>query len=295
MRGNYKRYVIATLLLTAAAVAAVALCCILLIRCADLADVAEANIRAEYAFRVQGDYDVLFFGDSSLAGVIPDALDAQLGLKTATLPLTAFSGGGVYKLVLARYLDRNPPPRLAVLYLTAKNPYFNRQHTYDKTYTLVRYGDPAEVFAAGINIGDLFETGKSILGYLLRGTRDPERLAAYFRNRGYCPPPDTVRLAADEVLDTEVPISRDDMSYIDAIRKLAADRSVDLMFYVAPLPRGDAALAYYRTLYAGVADNEIYALPNTFFFDFTHMHKDGALVNSEIVARAVQARLRGRP
>ena len=107
----------------------------------------------DFGFHADGqNADVVIFGDSSAAvGVDPRLVDADLGIRSVTLPNTFGSLPVTGDMALRRYLAHNTPPRLIVFYFSPWNLDFQRtgngKFSFEGEEMLLRNGSWREIAA----------------------------------------------------------------------------------------------------------------------------------------------------
>ena len=104
----------------------------------------------QFAFDAKEDADVLVYGDSSaFLGMDPRIVDAALHVHTVVLPNTVGSLPITGQMSLDRYLARNKPPRLLVLYFTAWDMNYGAPAStrgfFEGEEMLLRNGSGAEI------------------------------------------------------------------------------------------------------------------------------------------------------
>jgi hypothetical protein len=299
-------FVVRFLLLLPAGFALLLLASVLLIKYDDpaLSDIRIHNMGYNtVAYRgfhtVNRDDDVVLVGDSTLLmGIMPEIVERKLGRKVISLPLYGNSGLSGFTLLLDNYLKHNKKPGCIVFYLAASAPYCFDAHTYEKSYTLLKYGAPVNwsllkevdfldvIHAAGTVSKGICRNAPRLAQSGAQFNADLERMNA---TKGF------VSNAMGESLGREATFSTRqqkplDLDFIDALRKRYQGEGVRVLYCVAPVPEGDGALEYFRRSYRK-ADNAIVSLPNSYFSDCWHLLEQGAAHNSGLFAEFLKTRL----
>jgi len=255
------------------------------------------DVLVEQRFGVAGaHYAAIIVGDSSaLEGVDTEIVKRKTGLETANLALFGFSGLDSYDRLIATYLAHNSVPSHLVIYVSAKEPFFDGiAGTYERTLVTFRYGSLGEIASLiwrnpGVVLWPAKLLGLSLWhGTIdLRGAYRDEVLNQLRIDHGRFVNP-APPLGDDCRLNTEADISTKDR--LSRLRQKYAGIIADVAIYVAPMPECDSAYDYYLRQYRGIADNTIQRLPNRDFVDYTHPTPDGAKETSRLLAEFLAAR-----
>jgi hypothetical protein len=248
--------------------------------------------------------DIILVGDSSLLmGVVPSVLEQRLNRKVVNLGLYATSGLSSYTLLLDNYLKRNKKPECIVFYFLASTPYHFSEHSYEKCYTLLKYGDPwcSMEVAEQVDATDCVRVACNMVSALWHNALHLDRARSRFRSdlaamdeeKGFVkasfgfPLPQGYRFSTLQEQDL-------DLTFIRELKRRYQEQGIRVLYYVSPLPEGDQGLSFFRKAYSGI-DNTVFALPNRYFADQRHLSESGARYNSEIFAEFLAGKLPRQP
>lgn len=242
--------------------------------------------------------DIVFIGDSScLTGVIPKVIEKYLNVTVVNIAGYGNSGIIGYDVILRRYLEKNPPPKLIVYYVSPAIPNSYWTRTFEQIFTYVRYGDWNSLLK---NRGEynFFSIQSALMTYLRsHSTLSASQKTQYFqlrqeieRTKGY-----SRSLAAVGLDDQTKLVSRykygdyfntknDPRLKIQKLLKNFSNENTKVILYLAPMPTGEQSFEYFREIYQDLASNQAYQLDNKYFSDYTHPTHEGAVYNSKIVA-----------
>jgi hypothetical protein len=251
--------------------------------------------------------DLLIVGDSSLlTGVMPDLIDQRLGRRSYNLGLVAFAGYEAMLLATRRFVEINGRPETIVLYLSPAAPTYGAgQGRYEHAVAHMRFDSLGNVVLSVLNRPNTLST---VLETLLRrlgapsdafAARSYRRIAeALIGQRGYLSL-DTAGmrqpvLAENCPLHTPLTFADDWKDALFDLRTRMQALAKHVLIYVAPMPACDKALEQARTLYAGLADNEVRMMRSGLFVDYIHLTPEGAAINSATVAGDLGRLIDGR-
>lgn len=245
--------------------------------------------------------DLLFVGDSSLLyGVKPKVVSRALGMRVRSLPLYGSAGLASYELLLDDYLAHNRRPKIIVFYVAAQAPVESPWHSFEKTWTLLKFGDLSDLARAGVNPYDLFFTAlhivKNATSPILpeRALRLPATLA---QTDGFFPidMPPLTHCNIDSKTDLEAytgnRFADEPWDIFAAAREKYRALGIKVLTYISPMPACDVAYDYFRDKFPFSAA-PLRRLPNGEFVDYNHLTDEGASRNSQAIAQIIGDRLK---
>jgi hypothetical protein len=250
--------------------------------------------------RVNCDNDIVMVGDSTLLmGIIPNIIEKKLNATVISLGLYATSGLQSYTLMLDNYLRRNKKPKCIVFYFSASTPYYFNEHTYEKSYTLLKYGALTTFFQSKeVDFSDVVCAAWTIVTGISKNIFHITNSRIRFRHdislmdttKGY------VRNAVPTPIDPDCKLNtsqkRDlELYFIDQLRKRYENMGIRVLYCISPMPESDSGSEFFKKNYTQV-DNAIITLPNCFFTDSRHMTESGAVLNSKLFADYLQTKFR---
>ena len=258
------------------------------------------NTITYHAFsRINCDKDIVMVGDSTLLmGVIPNVIEETLNTTVISLGLYATSGLQSYILMLDNYLRWNKKPKCIIFYFSASTPYYFNEHTYEKSYTLLKYGAPATFFLSReVGFTDVVHAAWTIITGVSKNifhitdsrTRFIRDISLMDITKGYVKNAISIPINPDCKLNTSLKGNLE-LDFIDKLRKHYENNGIRVLYCVSPMPESDSGLEFFKKKYTQI-DNTIITLPNCFFTDSRHMTESGAMLNSKLFACYLQTKL----
>jgi hypothetical protein len=259
------------------------------------------NTLAHHRFTRSGcDNDIVLVGDSTLLmGVMPQVVGERLHESVINLGLFATSGLDTYTLMLDNYLKCNKRPNCVVFCFAASTPFYFNEHSYEKTYTQLKYGSVAGTLLhpKDVDITDCVRAASTIVSGIWANAKHLARarklystdLAYLDATNGFFRNSATAPLSEGEKFSTKL---RDDLdvSFIERLKKRYEGQGIKVLYFVSPLPAGDGGIDYFRKQYRNI-DNAITVLPNSSFADSRHMTEKAAMNYSKQFAEFLKARI----
>ena len=228
----------------------------------------------QFAFDAKEDADVLVYGDSSaFLGVDPRMVNAALHVHTVVLPNTVGSLPITGQMSLERYLARNKPPRLLVLYFTPWDMNYEAPAStrgfFEGEEMLLRNGSRAEILdfiwhhpmeflAFPLRMNSML--GVHLVRTILRGEDRERQTAEALGHVDYTEPYPALR-APCAFPEANVREQVEDSVQADVRRYTTAQTKV--VMYLAPIPDCRGAEAIRRD--AGVRHTAPLVLPVEMF------------------------------
>ncbi|HEY0758915.1 MAG TPA: hypothetical protein VGD59_06635 [Acidisarcina sp.] len=258
----------------------------------------------EYAFHADHqDADIVILGDSSaFIGIDPRLVNAQLGVKSILLPNTVGTLPLTGEISLERYLARNKPPRLIVLYLTAWD--LNYEHTpnpflFDGDEMMLRHGTARELGAAVKQYPVDFLVFpfrlSSTIGArkLLRILSGPDRVEQVTKALGHADYPEgTVPMKGTCTIPAHYLWDEGDSTVSRLINKFTNSQT-QVILYLSPVPDCTNASALSRAAYAQLGAAPPATLPVTMFVSdegYAHLEPSGVPAATQLFIDAVRHR-----
>jgi hypothetical protein len=228
--------------------------------------------------------DILFLGDSSLLMGLDARKFGQLSNKKVyNLALYANAAPISYRILLNEYLKNNSKPQKLVIYFTASAPYSYESNSFEKSYTVLKYGNLRTILRE-LPIPGIILAGKTILAIYVKRylglvqfsyTDFKDKIIKY---NGYDINEDKP-LPLDFVINSKrnkvLPIN-----YLIDLEKYAQSLDIDTILYVAPTTYNEKGFQYFENKYKNITYNSLRKMRNKHFVDYTHMTKDGAYNNT---------------
>jgi len=249
--------------------------------------------------RLNCNNEIVMVGDSTLLmGIIPKVLEEKLNTTVISLGLYATSGLSAYTLMLDNYLRQNKKPKYIIFYFSTSTPYYFNEHSYERSYTLLKYGSLTTLFHTDeINVTDIVHAAWIIFTGMYKNMFHITESIKHFRNdilsmnttKGYVNNSVSISIDPDCKLNTSQQKNLD-LAFIDKLKKRYESMGIRVLYCVSPMPECDTAATFFMKKYSN-ADNRIITFPNHFFTDSRHMTESGALLNSKLFANYLQTKL----
>lgn len=252
------------------------------------------NTLAYQRFALKGcDNDVVMVGDSALLmGIMPTLVEKRVHAKVVNLGLYASSSLESFTTLLDHYLACNRKPKYVVFYFAASTPFGFGTPSYERSYTLVKYGSVRQALARPeLEAAACVRTAWTILEGRCRTLFHQSEARALFErdlrcmyaSKGFVCNVERTPLADNAEVDTRQPVPLD-LRFMDELKRRYQAQGIRVLFCVAPMPAAERGQRWYAEHY-GKIDNTITTLPNRYFADSRHLTAEGALRNSEEFAQ----------
>jgi hypothetical protein len=247
------------------------------------------------------DCQVVIYGDSTgEVGIVPEIIRQRTGLKTCNIAqeqgLIALSGD----FVLHDYLRQNVPPRILVFMYSVEdmNPqsaHVNHSVFEGLTYQMGRNHRITTLARLWRTPEDAFRwTYKGLHMAIVDGRTKPApegMLTERERTMGRLALVDLRMKNCSNMSKTLAP----DAAWIRGLRTLYSSPPTAVLIDLMPIPECDAGYPLLQRRFAGLIDNQVKQLPDSYYFrDGLHVDDDGAAVLSEQVAAQIIQRMHAK-
>ena len=247
------------------------------------------------------DCKIVIYGDSTaMIGVNPDLIAQRTGLTTCNIAETEGMSMVNGTMVLDRYLENNPRPRVLMFFYAPEDldPQSQRRNTYVTTFEAVtwRFRQPHPL----LSLVALMRHPDDFFSWAIHGARwamdsihakplPPETRLQRFKTHGQSFIKDPVM----ENCTLVPPPAAPDRAWVAGLRSKYAAPGSTVLVDAMTMPDCDPGIEYYKRELAGLIDNQINTLPaNDFHAGGRHVTRAGSIPLSEEIADQVLKRLK---